>query len=91
MKTPNFLTFLVTFTLLFSSCSTNETLLSEEQSSDLLDTYKIGRDEHGAYFLDYSIKENTQTETVWIQVQIRKIFICILQTTIQVKENLLKI
>jgi hypothetical protein len=64
MKTLNFFTFLVTFTLLFSSCSTNEPLLSEEPSSDLLDTYKIGRDEHGAYFLDYSIKENTQTETV---------------------------
>jgi len=64
MKTLNFFTFLVTFTLLFSSCSTNETLLSEEQSSDLLDTYKIGRDENGAYFLDYSLKENTQTETV---------------------------
>ena len=64
MKTLNFFTFLVTFTLLFSSCSTNETLLSEEQSSDLLETYKIGRDENGAYFLDYSLKENTQTETV---------------------------
>ena len=64
MKTLNLFAFLVTFTLLFSSCSTNETLLSEEQSSDLLDTYKIGRDENGAYFLDYSLKENTQTETV---------------------------
>jgi len=64
MKTLNLFAFLVTFTLLFSACSTNETLLSEEQSSDLLDTYKIGRDENGAYFLDYSLKENTQTETV---------------------------
>ena len=64
MKTLNLFAFLVTFTLLFSSCSTNETLLSEEQSSDLLETYKIGRDENGAYFLDYSLKENTQTETV---------------------------
>jgi hypothetical protein len=61
MKTPNLFILLVLFTILLSSCSTNETLLLEEDSN-LLDTYIISRDESGTYALDYILKENIQTE-----------------------------
>ena len=62
MKTPNLFILLVLFTILLSSCSTNETLLQEEDHANLLDTYKISRDESGVYSLDYNLKENIQTE-----------------------------
>ena len=90
MKTPNLFILLLLFTILLSSCSTNETLLLEEDSN-LLDTYIISRDESGTYALDYILKENIQTEIFLDQVQTRKIFICIHRITIQVAESLRKI
>ena len=64
MKRLNLFALLASFTLLLSSCSTNETLAIEEQSLDLLKTYTINRDADGAYSLDYSLNGNAETENV---------------------------
>jgi hypothetical protein len=64
MKNFNLFTLLASFTLLLSSCSTNETLAPEEQSLDLLKTYSINRDANGAYSLDYSLNGNAETESI---------------------------
>ena len=64
MKNLNLFALLASFTLLLSSCSTNETLVSEEQSLDLLETYTINRDADGAYSLDYSFNGSAETESV---------------------------
>jgi hypothetical protein len=64
MKNFNLFALLASFTLLLSSCSTNETLAPEEQSLDLLKTYTINRDANGAYSLDYSLNGNAETENV---------------------------
>ncbi|ARV16235.1 hypothetical protein [Polaribacter sp. SA4-12] len=64
MKNFNLFALLASFTLILSSCSTNDTLLPEEQSLDLLKTYTIIRDVDGAYSLDYSLNGNAETENV---------------------------
>ena len=64
MKNFNLFALLASFTLLLSSCSTNETLAPEEQSLDLLKTYSINRDADGAYSLDYSLNGNAETESI---------------------------
>ena len=64
MKFFNLFALLSVFTLLFTSCSSNDTLLAEEQSLDLLKTYTINRDANGAYSLDYNLNGNVKTENV---------------------------
>ncbi|KGL61882.1 hypothetical protein [Polaribacter sp. Hel1_85] len=64
MKNFNLFALLASLTLVFSSCSTNETLLPEEQSLDLLKTYTIKRDANGAYSLDYNLNSDAQVENV---------------------------
>lgn len=64
MKNINLFALLATFTFIFSSCSTNEVLSSEEQSLDLLKTYTIQRDVNKAYSLVYDLYDDTQTEVV---------------------------
>ena len=64
MKNFNLFALLASLTLVFSSCSTNETLLPEEQSIDLLKTYTVKRDANGAYSLDYDLNGNAKTETI---------------------------
>ena len=64
MKRLNLFALLASFTLLLSSCSTNETLVTEEQSLDLLKTYTINRDADGSYSLDYILNGNAETENV---------------------------
>ncbi|MCL7764286.1 hypothetical protein MPF19_12740 [Polaribacter sp. Z014] len=64
MKNFNLFALLVSVVLVFSSCSTNETLLQEEQSLDLLKTFTINRDANGGYFLDYNVNGNVKTENV---------------------------
>lgn len=64
MKTFNLLVLAASMTLVFSSCSTNETLLPEEQTVDLLKSYTIQRDASGAYSLDYNLNDDATTEKV---------------------------
>jgi hypothetical protein len=64
MKNFNLFTLLVTFTIVFSSCSTNETALSEEQPIALLKTYTISRDANGAYSLAFDLNGDSNTETI---------------------------
>jgi hypothetical protein len=64
MKTLNLLAFFASAVLVFSSCSTSETLTPEEQSLDLLKTYTIQRDASGAYSLDYDLNVNAQVDKV---------------------------
>jgi len=64
MKNFNLFALSALFSLLLSSCSTNETLVPENQSLDLLKTYTINRDVNGAYSLDYSLNGNAEIENV---------------------------
>lgn len=64
MKTFNLFALVASITLVFASCSTNENLLPEEQSVDLLKSYTIQRDASGAYSLDYNLNGNATTEKV---------------------------
>jgi hypothetical protein len=64
MKTLNLLAFFASAVLVFSSCSTSETLTPEEQSLNLLKTYTIQRDASGAYSLDYDLNSNAQVDKV---------------------------
>jgi len=64
MKNFNLFTLLVIFTIVFSSCSTNETAISEAQPIALLKTYTISRDANGAYSLAYDLNGDATTETI---------------------------
>jgi len=64
MKNFNLFALIASFTLVLSSCSTNDTLEVEEQSLDLLKTFSINRDADGAYSLDYNLNGNAETESV---------------------------
>jgi hypothetical protein len=56
----NVLFTLATLTVfLFSSCSTNEDILQQEPSVDLLKSYTVKRDVTGAYSLDYTLSKNS--------------------------------
>lgn len=64
MKNFNLFALLVSLSLVFSSCSFNETMLPEDQTLDLLKTYTIKRDVNGEYSLDYNLNGNVKTESV---------------------------
>ncbi len=64
MKNFNLFALVASITLVFSSCSTNETILPEEQSLDLLKTYTIKRDANGAYSVDFDLNGNAASENV---------------------------
>lgn len=64
MKNFNLFALLVSFSLVLTSCSSNENLLPEEQSLDLLKTYTVKRDANGAYSLDYHLNGNAKTESI---------------------------
>lgn len=66
MKTINLLVLLITTAVLtLSSCSSDESLLAEEQSSlDLLKSYTVKRDATGAYYLDYDVTDNVKVDDV---------------------------
>ena len=49
MKKIKFLTLATIITLVFTSCSNEESLPSEVQSANLSKTYKLKRDATGAY------------------------------------------
>ena len=64
MRNLNLYALIASAMLVFSSCSTDETLLQEEQSLDLLKSYTIQRDASGAYSLDYNLNGNVEVDKV---------------------------
>lgn len=54
----------VAVSLVFSSCSNQETLPTENQNADLLKTFKVKRDATGAYSLDFEVSENAKVDKV---------------------------
>lgn len=65
MKNLNLLVLVSAITLVFTSCSTNETILPEEQSVDLLKTYTIKRDATGAYSIDFELNDGAEVDKVY--------------------------
>ena len=55
MKKLNFAIIAVLFSLVFSSCSSDEVLLQEEQSKELFKSYQLKRDANGAYSIDVQV------------------------------------
>ncbi len=62
MKKIKFLTLATIVTLIFTSCSNEETLPSEDQNINLSKTYKVKRDATGAYSVYFN--NNTQVEQI---------------------------
>ena len=58
MKNFNLLALATVFSLVLSSCSSNEELLPQETSTDLLKSYTVKRDKNGSYSLDYRLSDN---------------------------------
>jgi PBP1b-binding outer membrane lipoprotein LpoB len=72
MKKIKFLTLATILTLVFTSCSNEESLPSEVQNTNLSKTYKLKRDATGAYSV-YST-DNTQIDRVLTEVDNTKLF-----------------
>lgn len=64
MKTVKILSICMTLALVFSSCTSNESLLSESSKSDLLKSYKVKRDATGAYSIDFDVEDHVKSEKV---------------------------
>lgn len=64
MKKVNLLAFIATMTLVFSSCSGDENLPTENLNVDLLKNYTLKRDINGAYSLDFDVNTNTKVDKV---------------------------
>jgi hypothetical protein len=64
MRNLNLYALFASAMLVFSSCSSDENLLQEEQSLDLLKSYTIQRDASGAYSLDYNLNGNVEVDNV---------------------------
>jgi len=64
MKNFSLLAVVASLTLVFSSCTSNESTLPEEQSLELLKSYKIKRDASGAYSVDFDLNENTSIDNI---------------------------
>ena len=62
MKKTKFLALVAIVSLVFTSCSNEETLLTENQSPKLLKTFKVKRDATGAYSVDFEVSENTKVD-----------------------------
>lgn len=58
MKKIKLLLFVASISLVFSSCSNEETSLSNDLNSKLLKSYNIKRDATGAYSVDYDLYSN---------------------------------
>ncbi|MFY9242880.1 MAG: hypothetical protein WAO74_07630 [Polaribacter sp.] len=64
MKKTSLAVFATAMSLIFSSCSSEETMLPQEQNSKILKTYKVKRDATGAYSVDFNLSENAIVDKV---------------------------
>ncbi len=63
MKKSKFLALIAIVSLVFTSCSSEDSLITENQNLNLKKTYKVKRDAAGAYSLDFD--ENTKIDRVF--------------------------
>jgi hypothetical protein len=73
MKTIKFLTLATIVTLVFTSCSNEDSLPSEAQNTNLSKTYKVKRDATGAYSVYFT--DNTKIDRVLTDADNTKQFI----------------
>lgn len=64
MKKIKILALSLVATLAFSSCSTEDSMMVQEQSSELLNTYQLKRDATGAYSVDVNVNRNVDVRKV---------------------------
>lgn len=64
MKNFNLFALVPVTLLLFFSCSTEESILPEEESTNLLKSYKVSKDAEGNYSLDFNLNDNGTVEKV---------------------------
>lgn len=64
MKKINLLALVATISLAFSSCSNDDSLITNDQNSSLLKTYKVKRDATGAYSLNVELSDNTKVDNI---------------------------
>ena len=64
MKKSNLFAFAAALLLVFTSCSTEDSLITNEQNSNLLKTFKLKKDATGAYSLDIDVQNNTKVDKV---------------------------
>lgn len=62
MKNLNVIALVAVFSLLLSSCSTEESILPEEENTSLLKSYKISKDAEGNYSLDFDLNDNVTVD-----------------------------
>lgn len=62
MKKSNLGIAVVMLLMIFSSCSSDEMSLPEEQSTELLKSYTAKRDSNGAYYLDVNVSNNVSVD-----------------------------
>jgi uncharacterized protein YegP (UPF0339 family) len=64
MKKIKLLSLALVFSMAFSSCSTEESMLPPEQSNELLKTFQLKRDASGAYSMDLNVANNVDVGKV---------------------------
>jgi uncharacterized protein YegP (UPF0339 family) len=64
MKKIKLLALTLVFSMAFSSCSTEESMLPPAQSSELLKTFQLKRDASGAYSMDLNLANNVNVGKV---------------------------
>ncbi|TXD47956.1 hypothetical protein [Polaribacter sp. IC073] len=64
MKIIKLLSFVIVSAFMFSSCSSNENLLPEAETTNSLKSYKVKRDASGAYSIDFDLENNVKSEIV---------------------------
>ena len=64
MKKIKLLALALVFSMAFSSCSTEESMLPPEQSNELLKTFQLKRDASGAYSMDLNVANNVNVGKV---------------------------
>lgn len=64
MKKFNLLTLVAILSLFLSSCNSEETLLPQDENTDLLKSYKIKKDVEGNYSLDFDLNDDTAIDKI---------------------------
>lgn len=60
----NFTPYLLVFSIIFASCSSNENEILNKTEEKLLQSYTLKRDASGAYSIDFNTTNNTDVSTV---------------------------
>ena len=64
MKNFNLFTLVIAVSLVFTSCSTEESINLDNPNAGLLKSYTVNRDASGAYSLGYNLKDNATVDNV---------------------------